>query len=396
MLILLVVGRLLLPYFVTRYVNKVLAEIPGYWGKIDDVDISLYRGAYQIQGMKLYKVEGNDRIPFLDFPEIDLSVYWKALLKGKVAGEVAFVRPVVNFIGGGSEAGSQSGGDVDWTEPLKDLMPLQIDRLTATDGKLTFNDFSTRPRVDLAMTNVNLTATNLSNAQQRAETLPSDVRLTATSIGNGKLNVNMKANMLKPTPDFDLDLRFEDVNIPALNDFFKAYAKVDLERGNFNLYSELALREGVLKGYVKPVARDLKFIDWKDKDEFKNPANLLWEGLAGLVAEIFENQPRDQLATVIPVSGTLEKTEVDVWTTLANVLRNAFVQSLKLDTDGTITFADAIQAYRDRLSGKSGDKADKNERKAERKERREERKEQRQQRREERKREKEKKQEINT
>ena len=37
-LLLLVVGRLMLPYFVTRYVNKVLANIDGYEGSISDVD----------------------------------------------------------------------------------------------------------------------------------------------------------------------------------------------------------------------------------------------------------------------------------------------------------------------------------------------------------------------
>jgi len=388
---LLVVARLMLPYFITRYVNKVLADIPGYWGKINDVDIHLYRGAYQIKGMQLFRVKGNDRIPFLDFPVIDLSVYWKAILKGKVAGEVAFDRPVINFIGGSDESESQSGGDVDWTKPLKDLMPLQIDQLKVAEGKITFADFTTRPKVDLSMTKVNLTATNLSNAQQKSETLPSDVLLTANSIGNGKLNAKMKINLLKPMPDFDLDLRFENVNIPALNDFFRAYAKVDLERGNFNLYSELALNEGVIKGYVKPIARNLKFIDWQKKEETKNPLHLVWEGVVGLIAQIFKNHPNDQLATTIPISGTVADTKIDIWTTLAGVLRNAFVKSLSLDTDGSVSFADAIKAYRSKLESGDDKKDDKEAKKEARKERREERKQERQERREKRKKEREQK-----
>ena len=40
-LAILLVARLLLPYFVKNYVNKVLSDIPGYYGHVEDIDISL-------------------------------------------------------------------------------------------------------------------------------------------------------------------------------------------------------------------------------------------------------------------------------------------------------------------------------------------------------------------
>ncbi len=391
-LALLIVGRLLLPYFVTRYVNKVLADIPGYWGKIDDVDIHLYRGAYKIQGLELYKVEGNQRVPFLDFPDTDLSIYWKAILKGEVAGQIVFNQPKVNFIGGKDSSDVQSGEDVDWTAPLKKLMPLQIDRLTIKNGEITFNDFTSRPKVDLNMKNVDMLATNLSNAEHKAATLPSDVRLTAQSIGNGNLDIKMAINVLKPMPDFDLNLKFEKVDIPALNDFFEAYANVDLEKGNFDMYSELALRNGVITGYVKPIAKHLKFIDWKDKEETQNVPHLLWEGLVGLVADIFKNHRKDQLATSIPISGTIKKTRIDTWTAVLGVLRNAFVKAVPTDTDGTVTFTDAINAYRNYLLNGEGNEVAGN-KKDEKEERKEERKEKRKEKREEKRKERQAKRE---
>src|SRR5690349_7124952 len=121
-LALLIIGRLLLPYFVTRFVNKTLADIPGYTGSISDVDISLWRGAYVIYDLKLLKIEGNEKIPFIDIPASDLSVEWSALFKGSVVGEVIFENPKLNFIGGDKknaqgETTNQTGEDVDWTEP---------------------------------------------------------------------------------------------------------------------------------------------------------------------------------------------------------------------------------------------------------------------------------------
>src|SRR3954466_15549722 len=88
--VLLVAVRLALPYIVTRYVNKVLGELEGYRGQIYDVDIHLLRGAYQIDSLKIFKINGNKEIPFIDIPLMDLSVEWQSLFNGKVVGEILF------------------------------------------------------------------------------------------------------------------------------------------------------------------------------------------------------------------------------------------------------------------------------------------------------------------
>ena len=49
--------RLLLPHFVLWYANKTLAKMPGYYGHIEDIDLSLYRGAYIIKNIYLNKIE---------------------------------------------------------------------------------------------------------------------------------------------------------------------------------------------------------------------------------------------------------------------------------------------------------------------------------------------------
>ena len=51
----LIIIRLILPYVVLHYANKTLANVPGYYGHIEDIDLSLYRGAYQIDSIYLDK-----------------------------------------------------------------------------------------------------------------------------------------------------------------------------------------------------------------------------------------------------------------------------------------------------------------------------------------------------
>jgi hypothetical protein len=270
------------------------------------------------------------------------------LFQGAIVGEVKFDQPVLNFISSkkensgerqSNESEEQAGEDVDWTEPIKKLMPFDINRLRINNGKIAFYDFSTKPQVDIFLNNVQLDALNLNNAKDNPENLPSRIYLQALSIGNGQLNLAMKVNVLKQVPDLDMDLRFENVDMKALNDFFGAYANVDIEKGKFNLYSEVAVLDGKISGYVKPLFNDLKVINWKEDRE--QPVKLVWESMVGFLAEIFENQRKDQFATRVPMTGQIAEVDTEFWPALWNVFSNAFVEAFNANTDGTVSIASA-------------------------------------------------------
>jgi hypothetical protein len=336
-LVVLVAFRLTLPYFVTRYTNNVLSKLEGYHGSVEDVDISLLKGAYQIKNLKISAREGNNKMPFVNIPVTDLSIEWGAIMQGALVGEVVFHQPVLNFI---ANAANKGGENVDWTQPIKQLMPLKINRLTVDNGEVAFYDFSTKPEVNVFLHNVQLDATNLSNAKDNPEELPSRVYLQALSIGNGQLNAAMKINLLKKVPDMDMDLSFENVDMTALNDFFKAYAAVDIEKGNFNMYSELVVLNGEISGYVKPLFNELKVVDWKD--DRKQPAAMVWESMVGFLAEVFENQKENQFATQVPLQGQIAEVNSPFLPTIWNVFSNAFIQAFEADTKGTVSIASAV------------------------------------------------------
>ncbi len=54
--ILLITIRLILPYGVLYYANKTQANMKGYFGHIEDIDLSIYRGAYTINDIYLNKI----------------------------------------------------------------------------------------------------------------------------------------------------------------------------------------------------------------------------------------------------------------------------------------------------------------------------------------------------
>lgn len=97
-LLFLIVFRLLLPAIVKKYVNDILADIPGYYGQVEDIDIALYRGAYVIHGLYLNKVDAGYDVPFLNFEKTDISLAWKLIFNGKIVSEISMTRPEVIYV----------------------------------------------------------------------------------------------------------------------------------------------------------------------------------------------------------------------------------------------------------------------------------------------------------
>lgn len=341
-LVLLIAGRIYLPYYVKDKINKVLANIPGYYGLVSDVDISLYRGAYVVNGMYLNKVTAKTQTPFLKFPTTDISIEWKSLFKGKIVSEIIMKSPEVNYV---FEDQTKKEGDAnadDWTKALTDIVPIDINHFEVHNGKVAFVQIQAEPDIDLYVDQIQLTADNLRNVREKGRVLPSPIHATGVTIGNGKMKLDADINLIKEIPDMDLTLAIDDGNAKALNDFTKYYAGIDFDKGSFGLYSEVAIADGYMKGYVKPLLTDIKLIG--KGDSF---LDVLWEGFVGFFKFILKNQGTNTLATKIPFEGDLNDVEAGVWPTVLNIFQNAWIKAYKGDVDDDIEFKDAFQDGKD-------------------------------------------------
>lgn len=333
--LLLVIVRLLLPWGITKYVNKTLSQLDGMTGKIDDVDLSLYRGAYQIHGLDIKTISEEDvKTPFVSINIIDLSVEWRALFDGAVRGEVTLIQPELNFIATPAAGEVVSGEEEDWTKILTDLMPLEINRFEIQNGKISYIDNFVQPNVDIYFNDFNAVALNLSNSKDIEEALPSVITVESKTIGEGTFKADMKINILKQVPDFDLNAELLNVKIPALNDFFKAYANVDVETGLVSAYTEIALVDNELTGYFKPLTKDLKILSWTNEN--RGLLGKIYEALVGLGGNLVENQLKDQVGTKIPISGKIDNVQVGVWPTIWGLLKNAYLNPLKKHYDKSV------------------------------------------------------------
>jgi hypothetical protein len=337
-IVLFVAVRIALPYIVKNYVNKELADMGTYTGQVEDIDIHLIRGAYVINGLKIDKKGGKVPVPFLIAPKIDLSVEWKALLKGSVKAKVIFKEAVLTFVAGPTKETSQTGEGTDWTKPLHKLLPIEINKLEIHDGRINYNDFHSTPKVDMFIKDLELVATNLSNVENKNQPLPSDLTINGTSIGGGNLSLTGKINVLKQVPDADIKMKFININLTGINNLATAYGKFDFERGKMDVFSEMTLKNnGKVDGYVKPILMNVKILNWQ---EDKNFSQQMWQAAVGLTFEAFKNHPKDQFATKIPIEGNINtKIDTDIFTTIIRVLRNGFVEAYKKTLDNSVSFS---------------------------------------------------------
>ncbi|SOD89868.1 DUF748 domain-containing protein [Spirosoma fluviale] len=385
LVVLLIIARLLLPYFVLRYVNKTLADMGSYTGHVEDIDIQLIRGAYQIDGLRIRKINGKIKEPFIYIPKTDLSVEWKSLFKGKLVSEVECYEPEVNFAFSESEASSQTGADVDWTAYLKKLLPISINRFAVINGRVDLTSLVTQPRADLSIQKLQGEIRNIRNVEDEGKKLPSPVVASGDVPGyGGTMNFSANMNLLKEMPDFDYNLRFSDLQLVKLNPLAKEYANLDFERGTVSVYSEMAMLDGKLNGYLKPLTKGMQIFKLNEH-EGRSVGRFFTELLAQGGTAILKNQKKDQVATRVPLSGTVDNIETFVWPTIFGVLRNAYIEAFKGEFDNNITLSDALKSVKEDFKEKRA------ERKAERKEKRAERKAERKAKRAKRKAEREKK-----
>ena len=340
--LLLLALRIALPTLVQRYVNNKLDESPEYAGQVGDIDIALIRGAYSIEDIEIVKTEGTIPVPLFAARKVEFSLLWKALLNGEVVGEAEVFEPVINIVDSEDKARQQSVKDEHWIAIADDLFPLLIDQIVIHDGQLHFQNFDMEPNVDIYLSRLEATARNLSNSQALTNSPIGHIELTALAMEESELAANAAIDNSKSKPTFDLNLKLLDLPLSNLDNFIKAYAPFDIEAGSLDVVTELAVREGVMEGYVKPIVYNLEVFKWSEdiENDSDNPLRALWEGLVGLVAELLENQPRDQLATSIPLRGDISSPNTSMLVAIVNILRNAFVEAFQANLDNSISLFD--------------------------------------------------------
>ena len=331
LLALLLALHLALPFLIRDYLNDKLADMGDYRGQIADVDLAWWRGAYRINGLEIVKVDGDVPVPLLDAPVIELAVSWHALWYDHgVVARAVFEGPELNFVDGGeNNQDSQTGAGVDWRAQLEKLLPITLNEIRVVNGRITFRNFTSQPPVDLQASDVNASLYNLTNvADERGERV-ARFEGHALLLDHAPLEAGAVFDPFENFEDFEFRLRATDIELRKLNDFSRAYGKFDFNAGYGDIVIEATADEGLLSGYVKPLLRDVDVFNWQQdvEPESKGFFRSIWEALVGGGETVLRNQPTDQFATRVELSGNVHQQDVSGLQAFLGILRNAFIEA---------------------------------------------------------------------
>jgi len=310
------------------YVNRVLSHNLEYAGRIGNVDLHLWRGAYSISDLRLFKRTGNVPVPLFSAKRLELAVQWSAIVHGKIVGQVVIDQPEVNFVASSNDSESQTGGGTPWLQTLQDLFPFTINSAQIHNGSIHFRSYLSQTPVNVYLSNLEASVDNLTNVKNETAPLLTTVNATALAMDQAKFDFHLKMDPFSYRPTFDMAVRLIGLDVTKTNDLVHTYGQFEFKGGWFDLVIEADAKEGGIAGYVKPLFRNLQVFDLVDDIKHDdNPLQFFWQALLGVTTGILKNQSRDQFGTSIPFTGDLSAPNTDILSAIGNVLRNAFIRA---------------------------------------------------------------------
>jgi hypothetical protein len=202
-------------------------------------------------------------------------------------------------------------------------LAVNIDKVYLT-GRLGFLNTARNPQYRIFWEPCDVQISNFTNQSEDGAMVG---RLTGRFMGSGKTLMNLTARPNKSGPDIDLKIAIEDTDMRSMNDLFRSYGNFDVVSGRFSFFSEMTVRSGNINGYVKPLFHEMDVYDHR-QDKEKGVFRKLYEGVIGGLSWLFQNTPRDEVATTIQVSGKLSNPQTSTWDTIVGLIQNAFFKAI--------------------------------------------------------------------
>jgi hypothetical protein len=201
---------------------------------------------------------------------------------------------------------------------------VKIEKAVIKNSEFGFVNQAAKPPYRVFWTKGEMQLNNISNQFTEGTGM---MKIKGKFMGTGDTLMSATFRPETKSPDFDLNIKIENTQLPAMNDLLRAYGNFDVTAGVFSLYSELSVRNGAIEGYIKPLFRDMKVYDER-QDKEKSAFHKLYEGLVGGIAKLLENRPREEVATKVEISGSLDNPKTSTWETVVNLIQNAFFRAI--------------------------------------------------------------------
>lgn len=325
-LVVLILIRIALPVAGKYAVNWYLGNrITPYIGHIEDFDLSLIRGSYEFEEFVIEKQrEDNSKKldPLFKADEIEVSLAWRAIFKGKVLGDLKIDEAEIVFLDSQSKDGSQSGADKDWKEVFVTLIPIDIEDLKIHDSSIAFKNYDFKKPINVYISDIELHASNINNTERKNKAIFSDLDLKAKILDKAPITVNGAFDILAKIPAYDLSMTVKDFDISEINPLLLVYGPLSFTSGTVNVYSEMATKDTRVDGYVKAFFKRLDVVAPTEK--FISIKHFFYEIAAAVGNLLLRSSDKKEVAFRVPIDGPITNLSVSITDAFKSALKNAF------------------------------------------------------------------------
>lgn len=252
--------------------RRMNESLDGYEVRLPKLRFRLFSLSMAIDGL-VVRQKAHPEPPVLEIERLKTSVHWRALLSGRLVGDVTLERPRVelNLIQIRQEV--KEGVPVNergWQDALQQVTPLKIDLFQVEDGTVTYVD--TDPAHPIRMTAIRIVANDIRNVQSKAQVYPSPVHAQATLFGSGRGVLDGHADFLaEPYPGFHAMFRLDAVPLDALSLPVLAHTSFVLKGGVLAAGGELETSPVVRSAKLSSLSLSGVKLDYVAKDDSTPP-----------------------------------------------------------------------------------------------------------------------------
>jgi hypothetical protein len=203
-------------------------------------------------------------------------------------------------------------------------MMLRIDRFRIIHSQVGFVNRTSDPHYRLFFTDFDLEMDNLSNQFTQGA---AKFKASGAFMGTGTTQVRGSVRPDGNGADFDVHLEMRDAQLASLNDLIQAYAGFDVDHGRFSLFTEIAVKNQQITGYIKPLISDLH-VYGDHKDHHKGYLRQGWEHIVDGIAYLLKNSDRREVATVARLSGRVSDPKASNFRVALGLVRNGFFEAI--------------------------------------------------------------------
>jgi hypothetical protein len=197
--------------------KRMNSHLKGYSVRLPGLHLNPIGLSLTLKGLTVLQKAHPDP-PIVYFPVLKASVLWREVLSGKLVAEFKLKAPRININLEQLHSEADSAVTIEehgWQKAVEDIYPLKINSVKVSDASVTYLKQAADP--PLALTHLNLQATNIRNIHLPDKVYPSTFHLDTAILGSGRGSIDGKANFLgEPYPGIKGRLLLEKVPLDKL------------------------------------------------------------------------------------------------------------------------------------------------------------------------------------